>query len=231
MTAPPSSDTQPAPSDHPHGHGNARWEVEIADRQNIIPLDHDELRQVVYTVMEAEQVASARVSLALVTGRTMHRLNRQYLNHDYPTDVLSFLLECTGGPDAADETARPATPGDTAPAETAANPTDEAVPRGRGLQIEGEVIVSTEMARDRAAEFHWPPRSETVLYLIHGLLHLAGYDDRTDTERTQMRSRERTILALCGHSPPAPRAAAQPQGQPGDRPADGEATVFGSAES
>ena len=102
-------------------------------------------------------------------------MNRQYLEHDYGTDVLSFLLECDPEP----------TP-------------DEEVPRGRGKRIEGEIIVSAEMAKQSAADFSWSPWEEFVLYVVHGLLHLAGYDDLSDSEREIMQSREQQMLSLCG---------------------------------
>lgn len=157
--------------------------VEIADRQNIVQLDHAELARVVRVTLAAEQVSRAEISVALVTGTSMHRLNRKYLDHDYTTDVLSFLLSSEPDEDA-DRT------GQAASVETEL--------RGSGLRIDGEIVISAEMARDRAPDFGWTEREETILYLVHGLLHLAGYDDQTDSERILMRSRERAVLELCG---------------------------------
>ena len=45
-----------------------------------------------------------------------------------------------------------------------------------------------------SAEFGWHPAWELLLYVVHGTLHLCGYDDRTPAQRRQMRLRERTIL-------------------------------------
>ena len=143
--------------------------IEIADSQDVLKVEPDQLRAIVNATLDSEGVAEAEISLALVDNATIHDLNRCFLEHDEPTDVLSFLLECTP-PDAANR------------------------PGGQGKRIEGEVIVSAEMARDTAAAYGWKPEDELVLYLVHGLLHLCGYVDSTEDERKVMRSRERECL-------------------------------------
>jgi probable rRNA maturation factor len=70
--------------------------VEIADQQADLALDHRRLQDAVRMVLEEAAVASARVSLAVVDDATIHRLHREYLAADEPTDVLSFLLERSG---------------------------------------------------------------------------------------------------------------------------------------
>ena len=89
----------------------------------------------------------------------MHQLNREHLNHDYPTDVLSFVLERSES------------------------------------SLDGEVIVSADTAIARAAEFHLPPEDELLLYVIHGTLHLVGYDDKEASNRALMREQESRYLA------------------------------------
>lgn len=160
------------------------YEIEITNTQDYLDVDETALRRVAERTLAEERVAEARLSVGLVGNSAIRELNRRYLGHDWDTDVLSFLLECEGGP------------GKTPAREP---------PRGAGKRIEGEVIVSAEMARGRAAEFHWSPRDELILYLVHGLLHLAGYDDRSERERCVMRSREREILNRCRISPPEKR--------------------------
>jgi probable rRNA maturation factor len=50
----------------------------------------------------------------------------------------------------------------------------------------------------------WTPRLETAYYVVHGLLHLCGYDDLSPADRRAMRRREQTVLRRLG-LPPAPR--------------------------
>lgn len=142
--------------------------VAIADEQTAMRIDRVRLRRVVRATLQAEGVHEAQVSLAFVTDPAMQELNRRHLQHDYPTDVLSFLLS------------EPKTSvGDAA----AVAPL-----------LEGELIVSTDTAIRQATEYGWSAQDELTLYLVHGLLHLCGHDDHSAADRRAMRDRERTIL-------------------------------------
>lgn len=54
------------------------------------PVDYQRVKDAARTVLEGEGVAAAKVTIALVNNDHIHRLNKQFLNHDEPTDVLSF---------------------------------------------------------------------------------------------------------------------------------------------
>src|SRR5438045_2455987 len=68
--------------------------ISIACPQESIPIDRRLMREVVRLVLEGEGYSAndAEISLAFVDNPTIHRLNRQFLQHDEPTDVLSFPL-------------------------------------------------------------------------------------------------------------------------------------------
>ena len=136
--------------------------IAIANEQTTLAVDEDLLRRAVTAILEEAQIVEATISIAVVDDPTIHKLNREYLQHDYATDVLSFLLE----QDAQ--------------------------------SLEGEVIVSADTATTLAAEFGWKPQDELLLYVIHGTLHLVGYDDQEPEARREMRSRERACLARFG---------------------------------
>lgn len=157
------------------------YQIEITDRQSQLSLPIADIRKCAETLLAEEQVASASISLVFVNDREIHGLNRNYLQHDYPTDVISFLLE----------ERRPHTD-DTTPES----------PRGYGKHLEGEIVVSTETAIRSAKEYRWSAEQETILYVVHGLLHLAGYDDLSADERAVMRRREQEILNFSGMEPP-----------------------------
>lgn len=64
------------------------------------------------------------------------------------------------------------------------------------MKSAGEIIVSVDHARNRAAELGEPFSRELSLYLIHGWLHLAGYNDQTECDRAEMRNAEQKALAI-----------------------------------
>ena len=145
--------------------------IEISNRQSLIAVDVERLHSAVAAVLEEEGIERAAINIALVDDPTIHDLNRRFLNHDEPTDVLSFPLDDADG-------------------------------------LEGDVIASAETAARSAAEFGWPTADELLLYVIHGTLHLIGYDDLEPTARSEMRRREQHFLAMLGlqaeHDEPLP---------------------------
>jgi probable rRNA maturation factor len=140
--------------------------IAIADQQEALPVDRARLRDVIRRTLRSEEIHDADISLALLDDPAIHELNRRHLQHDYPTDVLSFLLSEPG----------------TKP-------------------LEGELLVSTDTATTQAAEFGWSPEDELTLYIVHGLLHLCGYDDHAAADLRRMREREREVLSFWGLTP------------------------------
>lgn len=144
------------------------YEVAIAEEAGP-PLDPPalaRLREAVEGVLDEAGFMAARISVALVDDATIHRLNREYLSHDFPTDVLTFPLSDEGG------------------------------------LLEGEIVVSVDTAAATAAQLDWPADNELLLYVIHGALHLVGYDDQDAESLAAMRAAERRRLAALGLTPP-----------------------------
>lgn len=74
--------------------------------------------------------------------------------------------------------------------------------------LAGELVVSAEMARETAEEHGQEPWAELALYIVHGLLHLRGYDDHDAEDIEAMRRREGEVLALLGlENPFSPTAS------------------------
>ena len=67
-----------------------------------------------------------------------------------------------------------------------------------GEPLAGEVVVNAELAAREAAGRGHGAREELLLYLVHGLLHLLGYDDHSAPDRRRMRRREAEVLAAAG---------------------------------
>ena len=107
----------------------------------------------------------ASVSLVLTGDARIRTLNRDFLESDRPTDVLSFPL---------------------------ADP-DDLTDRERDLYL-GEIYISVETARTQAKEARRPLRLEVLHLAIHGLLHLLGHDHASAVERRRMRAAESRLL-------------------------------------
>ena len=138
------------------------------------PVKRDWLRRVAEKVLTAESTDSAAEVSLMITGQArIHELNRQYLGEDRPTDVLAFPMQ-------------------PAP-ETAERPPFIAPPDG--IKHLGEVIISYTQAVIQAAERQQPIKKEVALLIIHGILHLLGYDHDVPEAERQMRAREAQILS------------------------------------
>jgi probable rRNA maturation factor len=138
-------------------------EIQISNTQGFLNVDALRLAGLARRVLEDEGITRGQISLVLVDDATIHRINRQYLGHDWPTDVISFIL----------------------------SESDES-------ELAAELVISAEMAAATAHEMSVAPANELALYVIHGLLHLCGYDDRSEQDIRRMRDRENHILVREG---------------------------------
>jgi probable rRNA maturation factor len=135
--------------------------------------DKHKLRAAIMATLDSEQVGQAEISVAIVSGNRMQQLNNQYLQHDYDTDVLSFCLE------------------------------EE---HELGFML-GQLVVSLDYARQQAAQLSAAAATqvdwsdELALYLVHGTLHLVGYDDHEPDDRREMRAAEKLVLGKLGIEP------------------------------
>ncbi len=133
--------------------------IAVACPQEAVPIDRGRMRDAARAVLTGEGVADYEISLAFVDNATIHRLNKQFLDHDEPTDVLSFPLS-----------------------------------EPNAKKLGGELVIGAEVARDQAQERGHDVQAELALYVIHGLLHLCGYDDKTERGAEEMRQRENHYL-------------------------------------
>jgi probable rRNA maturation factor len=117
-----------------------------------------------------------QVTVVITDDEGIQQLNRQFLGHDQPTDVLAF-----GTGDGEEPFV--------------------AAPEAGGYW--GDVIVSYPRASEQAAEQSHPVERELRLLVIHGVLHLLGYDHATEEDRAAMWARQDEILNATGG--PVPR--------------------------
>ena len=73
------------PPEHP-------YQILVANQQSALEIDADRITEIIRSILRDSPFESCSLSLAVVDDPTIHQVNRQYLEHDYPTDVLSFPL-------------------------------------------------------------------------------------------------------------------------------------------
>jgi len=112
------------------------------------------------------------LSLAIVGQETIRQLNLSHLDIDEPTDVLAFSMlpeQATGG---------------LAPFVAAPD----------GINHLGDVVISYPQAAIQAEEHQHSTEKEMVILIVHGVLHLLGYDHDIPEREYLMRAREMEIL-------------------------------------
>jgi probable rRNA maturation factor len=136
--------------------------------------------------------AEAELSLTLVGDRAMALLNRETFGRRGPTNVIAFPLEDQprrGGAHTA--------PSDSGgiPAVLKPQAFPVATPNGPPAML-GEVVISVETTIRQAQETGWPWQELLDFFLIHGILHLLGYDHEDPATEAQMDAKSWELLAL-----------------------------------
>ena len=156
-------------------------EVINGTRQEV---DNEAVARLVSRALEAEGVDGAELTVEFVGERRIRGLNGEYRGRDEVTDVLSFPLEDADAP--AGSQATPAARPD-------ARPRPRLVVEGPPRLL-GDVIVCARQALRQARADGLPPAFELAVLLVHGALHLLGYDHEVDAG--QMAVRQAEILEL-----------------------------------
>lgn len=138
-------------------------------------LDADWLCSVAEQVLTAQNAGSnAGLELVITGQEKIRQLNLSYLGKDEPTDVMAFSMLPTAE-------------------ETGEGPSTFVTPPDGTLHI-GEVIISYPQAVIQADEQHHSINKEIATLIIHGVLHLMGYNDDKPELGLQMSARETEIL-------------------------------------
>lgn len=148
----------------------------LVDEEFAGSLEVSWLRQVVEQVLTAEEAdADTELSLVITSQEKIRQLNRDYRDKDTPTDVLSFAMLRGASADGDNAMVPFITPPD-------------------GQSHLGEVIISYLQAVIQAEEQGHSVEKEITRLIIHGVLHLLGYDHAESEPERQMRAREAVVL-------------------------------------
>ncbi len=139
--------------------------IVIANRQRRKKINSRRLKEIAEALLAGLPVAEAELGVNLVGAREMALVNETFLQHEGPTDVITFNYS-SGEPGT----------------------------RNSDFKLHGELFICMDVALAQAREFKSTWQSEVVRYLIHGVLHLLGHDDLSPGPRRKMKRAENRLV-------------------------------------
>jgi len=118
------------------------------------------LRQWVERIIQSHNKVLQSINYIFCSDEYLHKLNRNRLDHDTLTDILTFGIS------------------------------------NNSNEIEGDIFISTERVRENSIDFGHSFEKELHRVMIHGVLHLLGYSDKTKDQKSVMRETEDASLSL-----------------------------------
>lgn len=180
--------------------GEGEPEVFCADEQSAVTVDLARWRSLAERVLHSQGVrGAAEMSLIFVDEPTIAGLNEEYLDKHGPTDVLAFPIDV---PDVE----LLAAPGAASRGPDRAPVDPEELPL-----LLGDVVVCPQVAAAQAPEHAGNLDDELALLVVHGILHVLGWDHDDPAEADAMRARERELLAELHWCGPVPDGFRQEQ--------------------
>lgn len=156
-------------------------DIFAADEQSDERIDLDRWVTLATRALEDEGVRGAiEVALIFADESTMSELNERFMGKVGPTDVLSFPID--------DE---PIFSG-RVPDASASGPVERSDPEMP--QMVGDIVICPVVAAKNAVEHECSFDDEVALLIVHGVLHLLGWDHEVDADAERMEARERELL-------------------------------------
>ncbi|WP_202080678.1 rRNA maturation RNase YbeY [Caldalkalibacillus salinus] len=146
-------------------------EILLTDKHQYITGEQQNLiEELLQTAAKVEHIEQGEVSITLVNLKEIQELNLSYREKDKPTDVLSFPME---------------------------DDDDIFLAEGEPRML-GDIIISIPRAQEQATEYGHSFERELGFLVVHGFLHLIGYDHESEAEAQEMFSRQEEILEKHG---------------------------------
>jgi rRNA maturation RNase YbeY len=117
------------------------------------------IRKIIFGVLHNENCRLDFLFINFVSDKDIRKINKKYLKHDYPTDIIVFPY----------------------------NSTPES--------LEAEFIISLDRVRANALRYRCSLRNELARVIVHGCLHLSGYNDKSSRQKELIRSMENFYLS------------------------------------
>jgi probable rRNA maturation factor len=159
------------------------------------------LRRIVRSLLaDLMGVENFELCVHLIATPEMVRLNETFMRHGGSTDVITFNHKTN------EPTPCPSQEGNSISPRSRSSPPG----RGQGWVLHGEIFVCVDEATLQARRFRTSWQSELVRYVVHGVLHLRGFDDQRPAARRKMKREENRLLRLLDVRFPLSRLARKP---------------------
>ena len=142
---------------------NEQLKVDISNQQSDLSICNESVLQVVRASVSFEIGACHEVSISFLNGEEMGALHDQYFGDPSITDCMSFHVDAEMDP----------------------------ISHSFSYKVLGDVVVCPKVAIQYSLENGGDSYRELTLYVVHGLLHLMGYDDMDPDSRVKMRKAEK----------------------------------------
>ena len=140
------------------------------DKMEVLSVWEEKMQRVAKLCLAKEGIEDeVEIGITFVDNEGIREINREYRNIDSATDVLSFPMY-----EAEEELAD-----------------DEMI-------LFGDIVISLERAKEQSEDFGHSLEREVMYLLVHGLLHLSGYDHMNDEDKKVMRRKEEELLTEIG---------------------------------
>jgi len=120
-------------------------------------IDYKKIKNWIVLVAKNENFSISNVIYVFSTDEYLLKINKEYLKHDYYTDIITF-------------------------------------PYSNNSKIEAEIFISIDRVIENAKLFNNSFKEELLRVIIHGILHIVGYNDSTENEKKKMRKKENLYL-------------------------------------
>lgn len=181
--------------------GDTEPEVFCADEQTAVPIELERWQSLARAVLADEGIrGGTELSIFFVEVDDIAELNQEHMGMSGPTDVLAFpidageVVEVVSGPTGASR-----------------GPDRSPPDRGDLPLLLGDIVICPAVARDQAPDHAGTLEDELALLVVHGTLHVLGWDHDSESATENMRQRERQLLEAHHWHGPVPMGFRQEQ--------------------